>query len=156
MLFIYASLPKVANKKGISESSCKLVFAGKQLEPGRYLQDYNIHSNATLHLVLKTGASQGTSSASGKGWVMAAQHNLSYYPINMAVTAKRKQKAIVPLLSTELHGYQVLLYDENFLKGNPLTSILFENTTGRTLDGGSIQVHTLVNRSTDKAKYRFG
>ena len=71
---------------------------------------------------------------------MAAQHNLSYYPINMAVTAKRKQKAIVPLLSTELKGYQVLLYDENYLKGNPLTAILFENTTGRTLDGGSIQV----------------
>lgn len=71
---------------------------------------------------------------------MAAQHNLSYYPINLAVTAKRKQKAIVPLLSIELTGHQVLLYDENIRKGNPLTSILFENTTGRTLDGGSIQV----------------
>ncbi|KAI6657984.1 hypothetical protein LOD99_15700 [Oopsacas minuta] len=135
-------IKKIATKKGISESSCKLIFAGKQIEPGRTLTDYNIQNNATIHLVLKTGASQSSSSTSGGGFVMAAQHNLSYYPIDPAVTAKRKQKAIVPLLSTELQGHQVLLYDENIRKGNPLTSILFENATGRTLDGGSIQVMT--------------
>ena len=36
----------------------------------------------------------------------------------------------------------MFLYDESVRKGNPLLSILFENTTGRTLEGGSIQIAT--------------
>lgn len=36
----------------------------------------------------------------------------------------------------------MFLYDESIRKGNPLLSILFENTTGRTLEGGCIQVAT--------------
>ena len=90
--------------------------------------------------MLKTGGSKTGGSSSSPQFVMAAQDNLSYYPIDRSVTAKRKQKAFVPLLSTELEGHQVILYDENYRKGNPMTAILFENTTGRTLDGGSVQV----------------
>ena len=36
----------------------------------------------------------------------------------------------------------MFLYDERVKKGNPLLSVLFENTTGRTLEGGSIQIAT--------------
>ena len=36
----------------------------------------------------------------------------------------------------------MFLYDESIRKGNPLLSILFENATGRTLEGGSIQIAT--------------
>ena len=42
----------------------------------------------------------------------------------------------------ELEGQKVFLYDESVRKGNPLLSVLFENTTGRTLEGGSIQIAT--------------
>ena len=73
---------------------------------------------------------------------MAAQDNLSYYQIPMHVTAQRKQKAIVTMLQTQLEGQQVVLYDETIRKGNPLSSILFENTTGRTLEGGSVILTT--------------
>ena len=73
---------------------------------------------------------------------MAAQDNLSYYQIPMHVTAQRKQKAIVTMLQTQLEGQKVVLYDETIRKGNPLSSILFENTTGRTLEGGSVILTT--------------
>lgn len=73
---------------------------------------------------------------------MAAQDNLSYYQIPMHVTAQRKQKAIVTMLQTELQGQQVVLYDESIRKGNPLSAVLFENTTGRTLEGGSLILTT--------------
>ena len=42
------------------------------------------------------------------------------------------------MLQTELEGQHVVLYDETIRKGNPLVAFLFENTTGRTLEGGSL------------------
>ena len=134
---------KIARKKHTSISSFKLVFAGKPVEDGRLLSDYTIGNNATLHMMSITSRSgQRDQSTTQSQFVMAAQDNLSYYPIPMRVTAKRKQKAIVPLLQVNLEGQKVVLYDETIRKGNPLSSVLFENTTGRTLEGGSIQVST--------------
>ena len=73
---------------------------------------------------------------------MASQDNLSSYRIPVKVTAQRKQKAIVTMLHAELEGQHVVLYDETIRKGNPLCAILFENKTGRTLDGGSLILST--------------
>lgn len=141
---VYLVKAKIAKKKGISPLSFRLIFAGKGVEEGRLLSDYTIDNNATLHMSpISTSASANRANSSSQSqFVMASQDNLSYYKIPMHVTAKRKQKAIVPLLQAQLEGQKVFLYDESIRKGNPLSAILFENTTGRTLEGGSLQIST--------------
>eukprot|EP00117_Sycon_ciliatum_P027489 scpid30370/ scgid22317/ Polyubiquitin; Ubiquitin len=142
---IFALKQEITRLKGIPVFEQRLIYAGKEVGDGRSLADYNITSGSCLRLDRRatkhaTASSEYDSEMMKRKFIMAQQDGLSYYPIKSSVSAKRNQTAIVPLMQAELEGQLVTIYDDSVRKGNPLAAVLFENTTGLTLEQGTLQV----------------
>lgn len=66
--------------------------------------------------------------------------DLYAYEIKNPVTVKRGQSALVPILAERFEGKRIAIYNQEIREKNPMSAILFKNTTGMTLEGGPVTV----------------
>jgi hypothetical protein len=66
--------------------------------------------------------------------------DLFEYRIARPVSVGRGASALVPILHASFDGKQVAIYNREIREQNPMSAILFENTTGVTLEGGPLTV----------------
>lgn len=62
------------------------------------------------------------------------------YEIKNPVTVKGGQSALVPILSESFEGRRIAVYNPDIREKNPMSAILFKNTTDMTLEGGPVTV----------------
>lgn len=66
--------------------------------------------------------------------------DLFQYEITNAITVKRNQSALVPILQEPFEGERVAVYNREVREANPMSAVLLKNTTGVTLEGGAVTV----------------
>jgi hypothetical protein len=66
--------------------------------------------------------------------------DLFQYQITNAVSVKRNQSALVPILHAALDGRRVAVYNREIREKNPMSAVRLRNSTGMMLEGGPVTV----------------
>ncbi len=79
--------------------------------------------------------------------------NFYVYDVNLPVSVDRGQSALVPILAERFEGRRIALYDQHIRPEGPMSAVLFENTTGLTLEGGPVTIFAEDNAESRASGY---